>query len=109
MTNEMSGAGGAVELGDDSELYHTVQVAVLVRVGRCALGWNQAEMAERAGISKPTLQRFEQLDVSTRVGTIGKLIKAVRDAGVEFEIHQDKVTISFPERLIEEIIRRSRS
>ncbi len=109
MTNEVSRAGSAVELGDDSELYHTVQVAILVRAARSALGWNQAELAERAGISKPTLQRFEQLDVSTRVGTIGKLIKAVREAGVEFEIHQDKVTISFPERSIEEVIRGSRS
>jgi transcriptional regulator with XRE-family HTH domain len=93
---------------DDAEFYHTAQLTMLVRAVRSALGWNQSELAERAGVSKPTLQRFEQLDVSTRVGTIGKLINAVRNEGVEFDITQGKVTVSFLPHSIEGVIQRSR-
>ena len=89
---------------EHDDIFYMVQMAILIRAVRSAGGWNQADMAEMSGVSKPTLQRFEQFDVSTRIGTIGKLIKIVKDAGVQFEIHQDRLAIVFPDKFIEKVV-----
>lgn len=44
-------------------------LASLVKQARLARGWSQAELAERARLSAPTMHRLEQGAVSTSLGT----------------------------------------
>ena len=51
------------------------------------MGWSQDDLAERAGVSKPTIGRLESQDGETvggRQETGAALIAALEKAGVEF-------------------------
>lgn len=53
-----------------------------VRAARSVLGWSQGALAERAGISKVALARFEAGKVTTQNQTIARLLEALEAAGV---------------------------
>lgn len=58
-----------------------------LRAGRALLRWEQARLAETAGVSVETVKRLERMDGSlgaTRVDTLDKLRRALERAGVEF-------------------------
>ena len=59
---------------------------VQIRAARAMLRWSAKEAAERAGISLPTIQRFEQQDgvPPSRSQTLLDLKRAFEEAGVEF-------------------------
>jgi len=56
-----------------------------IRAARGLLGWSQAKLAERAGLSLPTVKRVE-IDLGLRVSeeARNKLRRALESAGVEF-------------------------
>ncbi len=56
-----------------------------LRAARALLGMHQRELAERAGLSVPTIQRMEGSDGSVRavVDSLEKVMDALTDAGVE--------------------------
>ena len=56
-----------------------------LRAARSLLGIDQKTLAERSGISLPTIQRMEASDGNVRgnVDSLTKVIEALRDAGVE--------------------------
>lgn len=56
-----------------------------LRAARALLGMDQRELAERAGLSVPTIQRMEGSDGSVRavVDSLEKVMDALTDAGVE--------------------------
>lgn len=54
----------------------------LCRACRGALGWSQRRLADRAGVSLPTIARTEIGDTSPRSGTLQDVIRAFRDAGL---------------------------
>lgn len=56
-----------------------------LRAARGLLGWSQSKLAERAGLSLPTVKRVEG-DAGPRVSDVArtKLRSALESAGVEF-------------------------
>jgi len=57
-----------------------------VKAARALLGWSQADLASRSGISEPTVARLESTDgeFGGREATAGKIRHAIEAAGVEF-------------------------
>ena len=58
--------------------------AAQMRAARAIVGLDQKALAERAGVSLPTIQRMEASDGTVRgvVDTLMKVIQALDDAGV---------------------------
>ena len=56
-----------------------------LRAARALLGFDQRQLAERAGVSLPTIQRMEASDGVVRgvIDTLMKVIEALEAAGVE--------------------------
>lgn len=59
--------------------------AAQLRAARALLGLDQKELAERAGVSLPTIQRMEASDGNVRgvVDTLTKVVEALDRAGIE--------------------------
>jgi len=57
-----------------------------IRAARALVRWSARELAERAGVSLPTIQRIEAADglPSTSVKTLDAIRRALEEAGVEF-------------------------
>jgi len=62
-----------------------VITAAQMRAARALAGMDQKTLAERAGVSLPTIQRMEASDGVVRgvVDTLMKVIQALDEAGVE--------------------------
>jgi predicted transcriptional regulator len=56
-----------------------------MRAARALLGMGQKELAERSGISLPTIQRMEASDGSVRgnIDSLNRVVDALHAAGVE--------------------------
>jgi transcriptional regulator with XRE-family HTH domain len=71
-------------------------LAAAIRAGRGALSWSQQELADRSGISLPTVARLETFSGSPKLETVSKLIGAIEKAGIKFEWNQvDGFTMVF--------------
>ena len=57
--------------------------AAQVRAARALLGWSQGDLAERAGISKQSVNRIESGNMDARMSTVSAPGEAFRGAGVE--------------------------
>jgi transcriptional regulator with XRE-family HTH domain len=59
-----------------------------VKAARALLGWSQAELAKRSGISEPTIKRLEATDSHDQIGGRPETATAIQStleaAGVEF-------------------------
>jgi transcriptional regulator with XRE-family HTH domain len=58
-----------------------------IKAARSLLGWSQDDLAERSGVSKPTIGRLESQDGETLGGrqeTGAALVAALEEAGIEF-------------------------
>jgi transcriptional regulator with XRE-family HTH domain len=71
----------SINLGD-LKLITTRQI----KAARAMLGWSQADLARRSGISEPTVARLESADgeLGGRQDTVEKIQRAIETAGVEF-------------------------
>jgi DNA-binding XRE family transcriptional regulator len=56
--------------------------AAQVRAARALLGWSQGDLAERAGISKQSVNRIESGNMDARLSTVSAMGEAFRSAGV---------------------------
>lgn len=65
-------------------------------MARCGLGWKSQELAERAGVSYPTLHRFEA-GQTVADETRAKLEEALSAAGVQFSRRAGRVGVTLPE------------
>ena len=64
-----------------------VTTAEQIRAARAALRWEQRDLAERSGVSLPSIKRLEAMQgplLAVRVGTLDALRKAFEAAGVSF-------------------------
>ncbi len=59
-----------------------------IRAARALLGWDAADLAEKAGLTRATLSNIENGLVQARVGTLEKLARVLQDNGVEFMQNQ---------------------
>ena len=59
--------------------------AAQLRAARALLGLDQRALAERAGLSHPTVQRMEASDgvIRGNIDSLGKLVSALESAGIE--------------------------
>ena len=55
-----------------------------IRGARGLLGWSQAELAKAAGLSEPTIKRFETSQTNVSEIAVAKMVAALETAGVEF-------------------------
>jgi transcriptional regulator with XRE-family HTH domain len=57
-----------------------------VKAARALLGWSQADLAEKSGVSEPTVARLESMDgeLGGRELTAEKIRSAIEGAGVSF-------------------------
>ena len=59
-----------------------------IKAARSLLGWSQDDLADRSGVSKPTIGRLEATDSDEPIGgrpeTGAALVAALEKAGVEF-------------------------
>lgn len=63
-------------------------LAAAIRAGRGALSWSQQELAEKSGVSLPTIARLEASNGSPKLETVSRLIGAIERAGIKFEWNQ---------------------
>ena len=59
--------------------------AAQLRAARALLGLDQRALAERAGLSPPTVQRMESSEgvIRGNIDSLGKLVSALEAAGIE--------------------------
>jgi len=57
-----------------------------IKAARALVGWSQDDLADKAGISVPTIKRLEAAegDIGGRAETGAALVAALEKAGVEF-------------------------
>ncbi len=68
----------------------------MIRAARALLGWSAQELANRSGVHISTVQRIEQSGGPLRgnVRTVGRVISALTEAGIEFASEGDKESVS---------------
>lgn len=55
-----------------------------IKAGRALVGWSQAELAERAGLSEASIKDIEAENTDPRRSTLRAIVQAFDDAGVIF-------------------------
>jgi predicted transcriptional regulator len=57
-----------------------------VKAARALLGWSQSDLADRSGVSEPTIARLESADgvLGGREETAKRIIAALVSGGIEF-------------------------
>jgi predicted transcriptional regulator len=63
-------------------------LAAAIRAGRGALSWSQQELADKSGVSMPTVARLETFSGNPKLETVSRLIGAIEKGGVKFEWNQ---------------------
>src|SRR3546814_10028847 len=56
----------------------------LLKAARILLGWSQEELAEKSGISRPTISKLETGEIDVRVHTLLAVQNALEDGGIKF-------------------------
>lgn len=74
----------------------TMLTCGMIKAGRDLVGWTQADLAARAGVSVPTIQRLEDPlrgPLRASGATLVKLVDAFGTAGVRFDLTPERLTI----------------
>ncbi|NMM46568.1 helix-turn-helix transcriptional regulator [Rhodospirillaceae bacterium KN72] len=59
--------------------------AAQMKAGRALIGMDQKELAEKSGVSLPTIQRMEKLGTArSNAGNVASVQRALESAGVVF-------------------------
>jgi transcriptional regulator with XRE-family HTH domain len=66
-------------------MHHSMLTSAQLRAARALLGMDQRTLAERAGVSLPTIQRMEASDGYVRgvIDTLTKVVAALEQEGIE--------------------------
>jgi transcriptional regulator with XRE-family HTH domain len=64
-----------------------VALVAALKTARCALGWNQQDLAAASGVSKVTIARMEAGMMSPRLSTLSALQIAMEGAGARFALN----------------------
>jgi transcriptional regulator with XRE-family HTH domain len=63
-----------------------------IRAGRALLGMSQADLAELAKVSTPTIRRIETDQKGVSVETVNRVQGVLEEAGIEFMPETEKFT-----------------
>jgi len=57
-----------------------------IKAARALLGWSQGDLAQKSGVSEPTIARLEAIDgdLGGRESTSQKILNAIESAGIKF-------------------------
>lgn len=66
------------------------------KMARVALKWTTDDLAEKAGVGRMTVARFERGD-SVAAESVEKMRKALADAGADFSRRAGRVGVTVPE------------
>ncbi|NGM38269.1 helix-turn-helix transcriptional regulator [Methylobacterium sp. DB0501] len=61
----------------------------LIKAARAALGWSQPDLAERAGVQRLVVARYEAGTQTPHPKTMVRLVEALRAGGVEEIVRED--------------------
>jgi DNA-binding XRE family transcriptional regulator len=75
----------AVILTVSAVLAERREFASKVRAARAVLGWSQAELAMRVGVTQRSINRLEKADVDVRRSTAVAIEAVLRGEGILFE------------------------
>src|SRR3546814_21138229 len=56
----------------------------LLKAARLVLGWSQEELADKSGISRPTISKLDAGEIDVRVHTLLAVQYALEDGGIKF-------------------------
>lgn len=74
------------------------KIAIALRMARAAVGWSQVELADRIGIAKTTLARFETLEGGLRADQLTQLLRLYKSVGLELDfLEPDRVSVQISE------------
>ena len=77
-----------VTLNVDPVMIERHEFAAKVRAARAVLGWSQAELGNRIGVTQRTVNRLEQAGADVRRSTAVAIESALRSEGIVFETLQ---------------------
>lgn len=69
-------------------IFENGKIAVALRTGRTAIGWNQQDFAEKLGVAKSTVARIETLEMSPKADLVTRAMRLFREAGIEIDLYQ---------------------
>lgn len=72
-----------------------VRVAMIMRMGRAALGMSQQEFADALGVAKSTVARNETLEMAMRADTLTAMLRILNDHGIETNLLTSKDDLVF--------------
>lgn len=75
--------------GKPTEDLDRAHFAARVRAARATLGWTQADLGRRVGITQRSINRLEQGKVDVRFSTAISIERVFRDAGISFRVDED--------------------
>lgn len=75
----------AVVLTVSAVLAERREFASKVRAARAVLGWSQAELGMRVGVTQRSINRLEKADVDARRSTAVAIEAVLREEGILFE------------------------
>lgn len=81
----MHGAQGSVTASTCGFGPQRLRLAAKIRVARAALGWSQAELAQRAGLTQRAIYRLESAAAGCRKSTIRAIDAAFDETGIQFK------------------------
>jgi transcriptional regulator with XRE-family HTH domain len=93
-----------------------VKIAVALRAGRTAIGWNQQEFADKLDVAKSTIARVETMESVASATLLMNALHVLKEAGVVVDLLSDealqfhvepKALMEAAERLQDEQMRRS--
>jgi len=87
-------------MGVDSftTLPYAVKIGLVTKALRNLYGLSQSDLAERSGMSRPTISRLEKLsgEINTKSDTLEQILNVFRKLGAEIELHADEVVFRIP-------------
>jgi ribosome-binding protein aMBF1 (putative translation factor) len=77
-----------VQIAAAAALQERREFAMKIRAARAVLGWSQAELGARVGVTQRSINRLERAEVDVRHSTVVAIERLLRGHGIAFESRQ---------------------